>query len=356
MDWLNTVLFGDTLQNWLLAMLIVIGVIVAFRLAEAIIVRRVRAFAQRTTTRADDFVVDLLRQTQLWFLLLVAAWLGSLVLTPDEMIRIWIVRVVTIALFVQMAVWGNSAINFGVLHYKRERLDEDAGSVTVLSALGLIAKLVMWVIVLLLILDNFGIEVTSLIAGLGISGIAVALAVQNILGDLFASLSIVLDKPFVIGDTIIVGDFVGTVEKIGLKTTRVRSLSGEQLVFSNTDLLQSRIRNFKTLQERRVLFLFGVEYETPPQKLAAIPEMVETAVSSQPQTRFDRAHFKSFDDSALTFEVVYYVTVADFVVYMDTQQAINLALVERFTAEGIGFAYPTRTLVVRQGERAVQPK
>jgi small-conductance mechanosensitive channel len=178
----------------------------------------------------------------------------------------------------------------------------------------------------------------------------VALAIQNILGDLFASLSIVLDKPFVIGDFIIVGDLMGTVEKIGLKTTRVRSLSGEQLVFGNHDLLQSRIRNFKHLFERRILFSFGVIYQTPHDKLAAIPGMVREIIESLEDTRFDRAHFKEYGDFSLNFEVVYYVLKPDYNAYMDTQQAINLALYQRFQQAGIEFAYPTQTLfITREG-------
>ena len=201
-------------------------------------------------------------------------------------------------------------------------------------------------LVALVALDTAGIDITALVAGLGVGGIAVALAVQNILGDLFASLSIVLDKPFVIGDFIIVGDMMGTVEHIGMKTTRVRSLSGEQLVFSNTDLLSSRIRNYKRMQERRALFRFGVTYQTSRDLLARIPEVVREVIEGRDETRFDRAHFAGFGDSSLDFEVVYYMLVPDYNAYMDTQQAVNLELVGRFEEIGIDFAYPTRTVFV----------
>jgi len=197
-----------------------------------------------------------------------------------------------------------------------------------------------------------GVDITALIAGLGIGGIAVALALQNVLGDLFASLSIVLDKPFVIGDFIIVDDLLGTVEHIGLKTTRVRSLFGEQLVFSNSDLLNSRIRNYKRMHERRIVFSLGVTYQTPYEKLAAIPDIIREIIELQEQVRFDRAHFKEYGDFALEFEIVYYMLVPDYNAYMDTQQAINLALYERFEKEGISFAYPTQTLYVSAEQRA----
>jgi small-conductance mechanosensitive channel len=183
-----------------------------------------------------------------------------------------------------------------------------------------------------------------LVAGLGIGGIAVALALQNVLGDLFASLSIILDKPFVLGDFIIVGDLLGVVEKIGLKTTRVRSLSGEQLIFANSDLLSSRIRNFKRMQERRIAFGFGVLYQTKPEQLEAIPGMVKGIIEGQENARFDRAHFKGFGESAYDFEVVYFLNTPDYVAYMDCQQAINLGICRGLAERGVEFAYPTRTI------------
>ncbi|MBE2198223.1 MAG: mechanosensitive ion channel family protein [Anaerolinea sp.] len=350
MPLLQNELWGDALQNWLLALLIVIAVIGALRLIEKTIVWRARALARRTQTHADDFVVDLVGRTQSWFLLVIAIYSGSLVLTLPLTAVTILERTVTIALFIQIAIWGQGVITFWVSHYKKQRLAEDANSVTILATLGLIGKLVLWLVILLLILDNLGVEVTSLIAGLGVSGIAVALAVQNILGDLFASLSIVLDKPFIIGDVITVGEFTGTVEKIGLKTTRVRNLSGELVIFSNTDLLTSRIRNFQTLRERRIVFSFGVLYETPPPQLAQVPQIVRDVIDAQQYTRFDRTHFTEFGASALMYEVVYFVLQPDMLTYRNTQHAINLALLEQFAAAGLEFAYPTQTVYVK-GER-----
>jgi small-conductance mechanosensitive channel len=222
-----------------------------------------------------------------------------------------------------------------------------------------VVRLAVWSAALLLMLDNLGVDVTALVAGLGVGGIAVALAVQNILGDLFASLSIALDKPFVIGDFVIVGDFMGTIERVGLTTTRIRSLSGEQLVFSNSDLLASRIRNYKRMQERRVAFSVGVTYQTSPDTLEAIPGMIRELIENQQTTRFDRAHFKAFGDSAYLFEIVYYVLDPDYNRFMDTQQAINLGICRRFAEHGIEFAYPTRTVhfaggPVSEGFRAAE--
>jgi small-conductance mechanosensitive channel len=211
----------------------------------------------------------------------------------------------------------------------------------------LIARVVLWAVIILLVLDNLpGIQIDSLVASLGITGVAVALAVQNILGDLFASLSIALDKPFMIGDFIIIDNYMGTVEHIGLKSTRVRSLEGEQLIVSNSDMLGSRIRNFKRMNRRRVQFSLRVRHGTPADKLEAIPMLVREIVTSHLNVTFDRAHFKEIGETALVFEVVYFVEVPDYNVYMDIQQQINLELTKRFAEKEIQFAIPTQMIAL----------
>jgi small-conductance mechanosensitive channel len=212
------------------------------------------------------------------------------------------------------------------------------------TALSFIGKLGLWSLVLLIALQNLGVEVTALLASLGVGGIAVALAAQNILGDLFASLSIYFDRPFVVGDFIIVDSLLGTVEKVGLKTTRIRSLHGEQLIFSNNDLLNSRIRNYKRMLERRILFSIGVVYGTAYEKLVRVPEILRDAIEREELARFDRAHFRGYGDSSLDFEIVYWVTLPDYNTYMDIQQRINFEIFRRFEEEEIAFAFPTRTV------------
>jgi small-conductance mechanosensitive channel len=255
-----------------------------------------------------------------------------------------------IALLIQVALWGNRGIAQWLAGYVERQKDRaGAASATTVAILGFISRLVLWSVLMLMILENLGFNISALVASLGIGGVAVALAVQNILGDIFSSLSIAMDKPFEIGDFIIVDDHLGTVEYIGLKTTRIRSLSGEQIVFSNSDLLKSRIHNYKRMYERRVLFGFGVTYQTPLAKLERIPEMVRDIVTAQAKTRLDRVHFKEYGDSSLNYEVVYFVLDPDYNRYMDIQQAINLGIFRRFEQERIEFAYPTRTVYV-QGE------
>ncbi len=337
---------GNSVQTWLIAAAIFLLALIVFRVGRGVLERRLTRLAERTKTDLDDLVLDLVRKTKFFFPFIIALYAGiqPLVLPPtgDQVFR----GVMVIGFLLQAALWGNAVISFWITRYMQARMEEDAAAATSIGALRFVGKLLLWTFVLLLALDNLGVDVTALVTGLGVGGIAVALALQNVLGDLFASLSIVLDRPFVIGDFIIVGEFPGTVEHIGLKTTRVRSLSGEQLVFSNSDLLSSRIRNYKRMAERRILFSFGVIYQTPYEKLARIPGMVREIIEAQEKARFDRAHFKAYGESSLDFEVVYYVLMPEYLAYMDTQHAINLEIFRRFQEEGIDFAYPTRTLFI----------
>ena len=337
---------GNSIEEWLIAAGVMVVTFVVLKLVQRILVSRIGHLAERTKTDIDDAIVEVLSKTKFFFLAIVSVYASSYVLTLSPSALRLVHTVLVFGFLIQGAVWGNTIIAFLLGRAVKKRMTEDAASATTLSALGFVSKLVLWAVLLLLALDNLGVNITGLVAGLGIGGIAVALAIQNILGDLFASLSIVLDKPFVIGDFIIVDQHLGTVEHIGLKTTRIRSLSGEQTVFSNADLLNSRIRNFKRMFERRVVFSVGVTYQTQHDKLATIGKMLQDIIEAQHDVRFDRAHFKDFGDSSLNFEIVYYVQSPDYNRYMDIQQAINLEIYRRFGQEGIDFAYPTRTLFV----------
>jgi len=351
--WLNFQLGNNTIGRWLLATSVVCLSVAVLRLVVGFIKQRVKRFTAATNAGWDDGISETMEATKAWFLFLVSLYAGSLLLELPDRLHDVVQTLAILGLLLQSALWGSTLLKFAIEHYMKQQRESDPALATTISAMSLVGNLVLWSVVLLLALDNMGVDVTALVAGLGVGGIAVALAAQNILGDLFASLSIALDKPFVLGDFIIVGDQMGTVEDIGLKTTRLRALSGEQLVCANTDLLQSRIRNFKRMHERRVVFMVGVIYETPQEKIATIPQMIREIVESQGQTRFDRAHFKEFGPFSLNFEVVYYMLVPDYGVYMDVQQAINLALLERFAAEAIEFAYPTQKLFM---ERTLDPE
>ncbi|MDH4070802.1 MAG: mechanosensitive ion channel family protein [Ignavibacteria bacterium] len=343
-------LLNNPLSDWVIALGLTIFTYVFLRIARRLINRKLAKLAAKTDTRIDDLVSDVLAGTRSFFLIAVSAKVGSLVLDLPVSATQIIGHIVVLAVFIQTGIWVARGVSFILTRSMREGTGGDPASVTMLTPMLFITRLVVWAVILLLALDNVGVDVTALITGLGIGGIAVALALQTILGDLFASLAIVLDKPFVIGDFITVADFSGTIEHVGLKTTRVRSLTGEQIVIGNSDLLNSRIRNFKRMEERRALFVVGVTYQTPYEKLRRIPEMIKEIIVKDPVARFDRCHFKEFAASSLNFETVYFVLAPDYISYMERQQAINLEVYRRFEAEGIEFAYPTQTLYLEKGE------
>jgi small-conductance mechanosensitive channel len=335
---------GNSLRQWGIALAVAAGVLVGLRVILAIVIGRLTALSKRTTNQWDDLVCTAVRQTKFLILLAAAVYVGSLYLELSERLDNRLMKALVVVLWLQVGIWGSAAFRAWVERYRARKLAEDASAATVVTLGSFIGRLALWVTVLLLVLDNLGVEITALLAGLGVGGIAVALALQNVLGDLFASLTIVLDKPFVIGDFLSVGEERGTVQSIGLKTTRLKSLSGEQLVFSNNDLLQSRIRNYGRMNERRIALTVGVTYQTPREKLERIPTILRESVESQERARHDRSHLKAFGDFAIVFETVYFVLVPDYTVYMDVQQAINLRIHARFEDEGIEFAYPTQTI------------
>ena len=322
-------------------MLIALGIAAAVFLAllglRELVVRRLGKRAERTANGLDDLVVSLGRRTQLLVVAVVALYLGSLYITLQPRQERTLRGLAEVADFLQIALWASVAIDFWLARQRR-RMDQDPTSVALAGVLRFVAKLVLWALLLLMALDNLGVNVTALITGLGIGGVAVALALQNVLSDLLASLSIVLDKPFVIGDAITVDTLTGTVESIGLKTTRLRAVSGEQLVFANSDLLKSRIHNWRRLAERRAVLAFGVPQDTPPDAVERIPGMIRALIEGQDLTRFDRAHFKGFGASSLDFEAVYWILTPDYNAFMDRQQAINLGLLRAFEREGIALA------------------
>lgn len=350
MDILNQQILDNSLQQWAIAVTAVVAIVLVLRLIQRLAARRLAALAGLTETRWDDIVVGLIGRTKLLFLFIVGFFVGSLFLELPAHIRSVLSSLLIISLLVQTGIWGVSFITSLLESYRQRAQKKNPAAITSINVIGIISKFILWSSILLLALNNLGINVTSLIAGLGIGGIAVALALQNILGDLFASLSIVLDKPFVNGDFLIIGEFMGSVEYIGLKTTRIRSLSGEQLIFSNSDLLSSRIRNYGRMFERRVVFNIGVTYQTPREKLKLITEIIRKAIETKNKTRFDRCHFMKYGDYALMFETVFYVLSPDYNIYMDIQQAIYFEIHERFEQEQIEFAYPTQKLFVSQSE------
>jgi small-conductance mechanosensitive channel len=342
---MNVTIWGNSIATWLIALGISVGLMVAAKFCRDLLVRRFFKLDQSREDHVNALLAAVVKSVTMPIVAILFVYIGAQGLNIPEKLNIWISAIAMIAMIVQMARWGNVLISFGFKRYEKKHVQDTGERITTLRALTFVGRTALFIIAALLALDNVpGVRITALVASLGIGGIAVALAVQNILGDLFASLSIVLDKPFVIGDFIIVDTHMGTVEYIGLKTTRIRSLSGEQLIFSNSDLLKSRVRNYKRMAERRVVFSIGVVYQTSYASLKKIPEMIRKIIAQQDRVRFDRTHFQGYGEFALNFETVYYVLSPDYNQYMDIQQAINLEIFRQFETQNIAFAYPTRTV------------
>ncbi len=319
----------------------------------ALLARRLagRHYARAQAANRTDLMelaFELVSRTATVFLAVVAASAGLQFLPLPPRGREVVDSVLTVVAFWQLGVWASVTVSWWLERNRQARRSDDRAAASSLAVVAFIAKAVVWVMVVLLALENLGVNITTLVAGLGVGGVAVALALQNILGDLFASLSITFDQPFFVGDLITVEAFTGTVEHIGIKSTRLQSISGEQIVISNADLLKTRLRNYGRMTERRVLFTIGVTYETPVELLEQIPPIVREIVQGIADTRFDRCHFANHNAASLDFEIVYHVLSADYTRHMDIQQEVRLKLHRQFEQRGIEFAYPTQRLIMER--------
>src|SRR6056297_949629 len=340
---LGQMLLNNTIYDYLISLLIIIIGLVVVRLFKYLFLEKIHNVIKKISESFGGFFNKSIdkRIIPLSYLIIIFVSLNRLSLSSSIDKILGIVFIFVIVVYITLLI--QDIIIYTMKKYWEKKQSNQAQE-TVFTVSVFIIKLTTWLIALLFILDNLNIEIRGLITGLGVGGIAIAFAAQTILADIFSYFTIFLDRPFDIGDFIIVGEYMGTVEHIGIKTTRIRSLSGEQLVFSNNDLTNSRINNYKRMKRRRVNFDFGVVYDTPLVKLKKIPQIVKKIITEIEKTDFDRAHFSSYGEYSLIYQVVYYVKDSDYKVYMDLQEVINLKLKERFLSEGIKFAYPTHSL------------
>ncbi len=341
------VVWGNTLAQYTKTIVLFVILLVVFRVFQFIILKKLQKLAEKTETDIDDTLVEIVRSLKPGFYSFLAFYFAIQFLTLQDIVAKTITAILIIWVFYQIIIAVQILINSLI----EKQMKGEEGDETTRSALALVGRFskgILWAIGILMILSNLGINVSSLVAGLGIGGIAIAFALQNILTDLFSSFAIYFDKPFRVGDFIVVGEHLGVVEKIGIKTTRLRALQGEEIIISNQELTSTRVQNFKKMEKRRIVFSFGITYQTPIEKVRKIPETVKNIITGIGLANFDRAHFKSFGDSALLFEVVYSVKSSEYADYMNTQQEINLTLAESFGKEGIEFAYPTQTIFLER--------
>lgn len=342
-EFLQREFYHNRISEYLVCLAIIVGGIVVVRVVEILALRRMKAWAAETPSTLDYFFFDQIHRTgvPLAYLGIAQAALRVLTLTPRVERIIDMLGIVLLTLLA--IVFTVALVRYSFEEYMRKRGVDASGDRALKGVVGL-AKALVWVIGTLFLLDNLGFKISTVVAGLGIGGIAVALAAQTILGDLFAYFTILFDRPFEIGDFVIVGDYMGVIERFGIKTTRIASLGGEQIVVSNKDLTDSRVRNYKRMTKRRVVFRLGVTYQTPASLLQEIPGIVTDIFREIEGTTLDRVHFFSYGDFSLIYEIVYYVDGNDYTKYMDLQQTANLRIYEEFEKRKIGFAYPTQTL------------
>ena len=339
------------ITSYVAALVLFLGLVLVFKFLQVVVVSRMQALSKRTATDIDDVIIDAIKGIRFWILTLVALYVSTkFFVLPDVLSKI-IGTVVYIAVAYQAIEIALTFIEYGAKRFLEKDEDGDGeidlGSTTASHLVVLISRIVLWAFGVIFVLSNLGIEVTSLIAGLGIGGIAIALALQGVLSDLFASFSIYADKPFKIGDFVVLGADSGVVEKIGVKTTRIRTLQGEELVVSNAELTTTRVQNFKKMKERRITMQFGIAYETSHDKVQQVNGFVEKIFEGIEGARLDRVHFAKFADSSLLFDLVYYIESSDYAVFMDKQQEFNFALLAKFAEVGIDFAYPTQTIYTK---------
>jgi len=344
----DTVWFGNTFLQWISALTAVLILLAGFRLAKHAVIGRIHRAAEAQGGLLLSSLAEILKRTSWLALAVLAAWTAAqLFLIAPPKIAWALDKTAALVFLLQLGFWSNGLVR-AVADKAAERNADNSTLVSTARVVRVLAQVVIWCVVLLVFLHALHIDVTAIVAGLGLGGVALGFATQKIASDLFASFSLLLDKPIAVGDFIILGELMGTVERIGLRTTRVRSLAGEQLIFSNSDLVESRIRNYRTIATRRNVLEFGVVYSTPLEKLKAIPGIIRSVAESVPKVRFDRAHFKTYGDFALLFEAVYFVDDAEYGVFMDAQQAVNIGIYAAFEEAGIEFAYPTQTIHLAQ--------
>lgn len=346
---LNYTILGNDINGYLLAIGVFAFVILIIKLFKYVILRKLKIIASRTKLKFDELLIEIVDRFGWPFYILISLYIALQFITVPIFLKTALYYAILIFVTYYVVRAFQTIIDYGTgIIIQKRREEKKEADTSVIDLLSRIAKGVLWIIAVILILSNMGYDVSTLIAGLGIGGLAIAIALQSILGDIFASFSIYFDRPFRVGDFIIFGNDMGVVKKIGIKSTRIQALQGQEIVVSNKQLTETVVNNYKIMEQRRVVFSFGVKYDTSVEKLKKVDAIVADIISKVELARLDRVHFFKFGDFSLIFEVVYYVATGDYNKYMDVQQEINLALKEMSEKEGIVFAYPTQTIHINK--------
>jgi len=349
---LDFTLLGNSGEDYLRSFLVFIGAVVVFKIVQFIIIKRVEILTRKTETDLDDFIITSIKSIKPPFYFFVSLYIASRFLTIKEVFSNFIDGAIFILVVLQMILVLQKIIDYAASKIiKKASVDnvdeqEDQEEEAVIRTISRVVKFLVWAVAILFVLSNMGVNVTSAIAGLGIGGIAIAMASKDILSDIIAAVTIFIDKPFKVGQFVQIGENMGTIEHVGAKTTRIKTLQGEELIIPNKDIANSRIQNYKRMSNRRIVFNLGVVYGISAEKVKQIPIFIKEIIEGVDLTEFDRSNFATYGDSSLNFETVYYINSADYNEYMDVQEKINLAIYEKFEKEGIEFAYPTQKIFV----------
>jgi len=338
--------YSNSLYAYFLATVIFFAVLLGLKIFKTMVVSRILKLAKKTKSNLDDMIIDAIDVVRWPLYVLLSANISLNFLNIHTVVSKIIYFSLLAVIIYYVIRFAEKLIDYGAKKIIENKKEE--GGMEIVGLLSTVVKIGLWAGAVVLLLANMGYNVTSLIAGLGIGGLAIALALQNILSDIFSSVSIYFDKPFKVGDFVTIGDYSGTIKKIGIKTTRIQALQGEEIVMSNNELTQAKVQNYGLMSRRRVVLELGVTYQTKSEQLKKIPDILKSIINKAEGASFDRSHFKSYGDSALAFETVYYIESSDYVQYMDIQEGVNLGIYEAFEKEKIDFAYPTQTLFIEK--------
>ena len=349
-SFLSYTLLGNAIGAYFISLGVFALSIFVLLFFKKIVIEKLQEIAQKTRSEADDLIINFIAEISWPFYFILSLWIAFYFISLNNAIRRYFNYFVLLVVIFYLAEALHKLVDFGTEKFiAREEEKKKEVNKSIIQLFGKLLKITIWSVAILFLLQNFGFNISALVAGLGIGGIAIAFAIQNILTDIFSCFSIYFDKPFEIGDFIVVDNDAGFVEKIGIKSTRIRTLQGEELVISNRELTEKRVHNYKKMEKRRIVFNFGVTYDTSLEKLKEILNIVEAIIKEIKITNLDRVHFKSFGDFSLIFEVVYYLDSNDYKVYMDTQQEINFKIKEELDKRGISMAFPTQTIILEKG-------
>ena len=339
---------NNSISAWITAFIVFFIALIALKLFRKLLLARLKQISQKTKTKLDNIIVASINEINWTFFVLISLYIATTFLKLNSFIGSFIYYTFLVFITYYAIKVLQELLEFGTEIIIKKKVKGDENNIAIVKIISKILKISLWISAILLILSNLGYNISSLVAGLGIGGIAIALALQNILGDIFSSFSIFFDKPFRVGDYIAIGDYKGTVKKIGMKTTRIQSSEGEELIISNNELTKSKLQNYGMMEKRRVSFNIQVDQETSSQKLKQINSILRKIIESQKNTEVDRIHFSEINENHFIYDVVYFVNNKEYKYFMDIQQNINLGIVDQFNQENIQLSHPTQTVYIKK--------